>query len=213
MFSEGLAPVRAGAKFGYSDVKGDTVIAPQFDFAARFAEGLAAAGIGSKQGYIDKNGMFVLVPQFEIADLAVFSEGLAAVRIGEFIAGKWGYMNKSGKVVIQPQFDAAGPFSDGLAVVANGGKWGYIDKSGNLVIPLQYASGSSFGDGLAAVKTGDLAGARKDIQRLSAIQGSLLEQKIAYWATVVEVQRRSATAWLALLSDPRAMPSPTSPAG
>src|SRR5437762_8660860 len=93
MFSEGLAPVRAGAKFGYSDVKGDTVIAPQFDFAARFAEGLAAAGIGSKQGYIDKTGMFVLVPQFEIADLSIFSEGLAAVRIGEFIAGKWGYID------------------------------------------------------------------------------------------------------------------------
>src|SRR5436305_14146184 len=64
MFSEGLAPVRAGAKFGYSDEKGDTVIAAQFDFAARFANGLAAAGLGGKQGYIGRTGVRRREPQF-----------------------------------------------------------------------------------------------------------------------------------------------------
>ncbi len=155
MFDGGLAPVRMGGKFGYADTKGDMVIAPQFDFAGRFSEELAAAGIGSRQGYIDKSGMFVLSPQFEIADLSPFSEGLAPVRIGEFVAAKWGYIDKQGNVVIQPQFDAAGPFSDGLAVAAIGGQWGYIDRTGNVVVAMQYASAGSFADGLAAVRTGD----------------------------------------------------------
>ena len=65
--------------------------------------------------------------------------------------------------------------------------------------PYPYTEANTqFARALGKVRTGDLAGARKDIQRLSQIQGALLEQKIAYWATAVEVQRRAATAWLTL---------------
>ena len=65
--------------------------------------------------------------------------------------------------------------------------------------PFPYTeSNTQFARALGKVRTGDLAGARKDIQRLSAIQGTLLEQKIPYWATAVEVQRRAASAWLTL---------------
>ena len=106
-------------------------------------------------GYIDKTGQFTIAPQLDIVDLFSFSEGLAAVRIGEFVEGKWGYIDKQGMLVIQAQFDTAGPFHDGLAVVANDRKFGYIDKTGKIVIPLQFASGGSFSDGLAAVRVGD----------------------------------------------------------
>ncbi len=163
LFAEGLAPVRVGGKFGYTDTKGDLAIIAQFDFATRFSEGLAGAGVGAKVGYIDKSGNFVVVPQFGVADLAPFSEGLAAVRIGEFIAGKWGYIDKKGNVIIQAQFDAAGPFSDGLAVAAVGNQFGYIDKAGMVVIPMQYASAGSFSDGLAAVRMGDVVTGRRVI--------------------------------------------------
>jgi tetratricopeptide (TPR) repeat protein len=65
--------------------------------------------------------------------------------------------------------------------------------------PFPYTEANTqFARALGKVRTGDLAGARKDIQRLSAIQGTLLEQKIAYWATAVEVQRRAASARLTL---------------
>src|SRR5262245_834004 len=46
-FSEGLAPVRIGGKFGYVDTQGEVVIPPQFDFANPFSEGVAAAGAGN----------------------------------------------------------------------------------------------------------------------------------------------------------------------
>src|SRR5258705_7792584 len=146
-FSEGLAAIRAGAKYGYIDKQGTIVIKPQFDFAGLFSEGLAGVGIGSKVGYIDKQGNFVITPPFAIANLFSFSEGLAAVRVGEFLTGKWGYIDKQGKVVIKPQFDSVGPFSDGLAVAGVDDKWRYIDQQGQFVIKPQFTSAGSFSDG------------------------------------------------------------------
>src|SRR5258706_6137309 len=101
-FSEGLAAIRVGAKYGYIDKQGTIVIKPQFDFAGLFSEGLAGAGIGSKVGYIDKQGTFIITPSFAIANLFSFSEGLAAVRIGEVLTGKWGYIGKQGMILVKP---------------------------------------------------------------------------------------------------------------
>src|SRR5215467_1047535 len=114
IFSDGLASVRIGAKFGYIDTKGNVAIKPQFDFAGPFAEGVAHAGIGPKVGYVDKTGNFVITPNLQIVDLFAFSEGLAAVRVGEYLSGKWGFIDKQGKLVIPAQYEGAGSFSDGL---------------------------------------------------------------------------------------------------
>lgn len=85
-----------------------------------------------------------------------FSEGLAAVRMGDYETGKWGFIDTTGKEVVPCQFDAVQPFSEGLAAVCkgdpyDGGKWGFIDKTGKEVIPCQYLSAGDFHDGLAKV--------------------------------------------------------------
>jgi hypothetical protein len=54
-----------------------------------------------------------------------------------------------------------------------------------------------FARSLGASRTGDTTGASKDIERLSSIQRSLALAKENYWATQVEIQRRTASAWLA----------------
>lgn len=54
-----------------------------------------------------------------------------------------------------------------------------------------------FARSLGASRSGDAAGARKDFEQLSSIQKALAEGKENYWATQVEIQRRSAAAWLA----------------
>jgi hypothetical protein len=54
-----------------------------------------------------------------------------------------------------------------------------------------------FARSLGASRSGDTASASKDIERLSSIQRSLAEAKETYWATQVEIERRSAAAWLA----------------
>jgi hypothetical protein len=52
-----------------------------------------------------------------------------------------------------------------------------------------------FARALGAARSGDVAGARKDVERLEALRD---QTKIPYWATQIEVQRRAASAWTAL---------------
>jgi len=54
-----------------------------------------------------------------------------------------------------------------------------------------------FARSLGASRSGDTAAASKDIERLTIIQKSLADAKENYWATQVEIQRRTAAAWLA----------------
>jgi len=76
-FSEGMAAVRLGGKWGYIDLAGDTVIAPQFDLAGQFTEGLAEVLISDQVGVIDLAGEFVTAHRFKRA-VALTSQVLIA---------------------------------------------------------------------------------------------------------------------------------------
>jgi len=78
----------------------------------------------------------VIEPKFDIAKS--FSEGLAAVRIGDNRTGRWGYIDKKGEMAIEPRFGRPiDSFTRGLALVrVRHGAWakeGYIDKTGKYV--------------------------------------------------------------------------------
>jgi hypothetical protein len=162
-FSDGLALVKMGEKWGYLEKTGATAIDPQFDGAAPFSEGLAAVRMGDKHGYIDTKGVLVIPVGFDEA--WHFSGGLAAVKSGK----TWGYVDKQGKMVIEPRFEAkrevrkiAGikvdidfnefsDFHEGLAAVNVGGQWAYMDKEGKTVIKPRFDRAVGFSEGLAAV--------------------------------------------------------------
>jgi hypothetical protein len=118
-FSEGLAGVVVGNKFGFINKKGEMVIAPGFtprrgDYAwsgivatSRFSEGLApvtisnASEINKVYGYINPKGDFVIAPQFMGAQ--IFSEGLALVAKWEPKTNevtKVGWIDKTGQWVV-----------------------------------------------------------------------------------------------------------------
>jgi hypothetical protein len=61
-FSEGLAPVSKGNKWGYIDQSEKVVINFEFEKAEPFSEGLAEVWIGNKYGYIDKTGKYIWKP-------------------------------------------------------------------------------------------------------------------------------------------------------
>jgi hypothetical protein len=95
-FSDGLALVSFGGKYGYIDRHGKIAIAPQFDDAGEFSDGLARAGMGARFGFIDKQGKFAINPQYD--RVGAFEDGLAPVWIGN----RQGYIDKNGKFVWNP---------------------------------------------------------------------------------------------------------------
>jgi WG containing repeat len=61
-FSEGLAVVHRGGRWGYIDKTGKFVIQPLFGQAYNFSGGLALVIVGNRVGYIDKTGRFIWNP-------------------------------------------------------------------------------------------------------------------------------------------------------
>lgn len=107
-----------------------------------------------KCGYLDEN--FNEVIPLIYTGIKRFSEGLAAVKTGNWANGKWGFINKKGELVIPCLFDKTFPFSDGYAKVVLNGKWCFIDKEGNEKVELsQYDGSTSFHAGFAAVSLKD----------------------------------------------------------
>lgn len=120
--------------------------------------------VGGKWAFIDNTGAIKIEPRFDnvrtprrYGTADVFSEGLAAVAVGENDDEKWCYIDTSGAMVIEPRFDYAGSFSEGLAAVGHRTgmdgdlymEFGYINTSGTLVIPIERNTASSFSEGLA----------------------------------------------------------------
>jgi WG containing repeat len=122
-FSEGLAAVKIGGKWGYIDDQGSLVIPPKFAGAWFFSDGLASVKLTERSplwGFIDRKGDVVIQPQFGMP--LRFSEGLIE-GYGEknnILNIPLGYMDKSGKYVVR--LDEQGmeiqflvEFSEGLA--------------------------------------------------------------------------------------------------
>jgi WG containing repeat len=108
-------------------------------------------GVNRQFGFVDKSGKYVIDAKFD--DAFCFSEGTAAVRIGDAERGLWGFIDTTGKFVLDRQWGFAYAFKDGTASVATAGgltrKWGVIDRTGQTVIPLEFPELLRFHDGLA----------------------------------------------------------------
>lgn len=163
-FSEGLAcysPADSG-KFGFIDLNGKTIVAPQYKNVGDFSEGLAwfQSTDNHKYGYIDRSGKVVITPQFVWA--WDFSEGLAQVELEN---GKKGFIDCSGSLVMSPQFKDTSRyeyrmsrFNNGVCSVALYDKperfagFGYIDRSGRWIGSRLFKSAYPFVRGHALVE-------------------------------------------------------------
>jgi len=158
-FHGGFAAVRTREGWGFVDKRGKFISPKFYEHVEEFSEGLAAVadkiGTKAKYGFINETGEVViplrfdprLGPHSQPGGLGRFTEGLAAVRIGNI----YGYIDHKGNVVISPRFREAAEFSEGLASVTTiDGQKGYIDKAGHFAIKLS-GSGGQFNEGLATV--------------------------------------------------------------
>ncbi|MBP0009275.1 WG repeat-containing protein [Roseofilum sp. Belize Diploria] len=158
-FSEERVVIWSNGRYGYLDNQGNAIVEPQFEQADRFSDGLAVVRLNGVYGCIDRTGNLVLETPHRIQK---FSEGLAAIEMGEAWEKKWGYIDQTGDIAIAPQFygledvrdrpySPVEPFSEGLAMVRFGPKCGFIDRTGTFVIPPHFSDASSFSHGLARV--------------------------------------------------------------
>lgn len=144
-FSEGLAPVRMGERWGFIDKKGMIAIPPVFHDAEPFSEGLALIRQNGLYGFIDRAGKVIIAPQFKYAES--FAEERAVVSdVGA--SGPFYYINKLGQQPFPNRYFLASHFYKGLAHVQlksadskdsnenslyTPGKFAYINSSGKEV--------------------------------------------------------------------------------
>ncbi|MDZ8187024.1 MAG: family 10 glycosylhydrolase [Nostoc sp. ChiSLP02] len=148
-FSENMAVVKMGYKYGYIDKTGKLVTRLQFNSAAPFSEGLALVKFNDKYVYIDKT--IKIKTQLQFDDAKSFSLGMAAIKMFD----KWGYIDKTGAIGIAAQFDDAKSFSEDRAAVKMADKWGFINQNSEILIDYKFDDVTSFSEGFALVKLGN----------------------------------------------------------
>ncbi len=110
-----------------------------------------------KYALVDCEAEPVTEPLFDV--VRDFSEGLAAVRMGD----SWGYIDTRGRLRIPCRYDEAKAFSAGLAAVRihedstgahpHDARWGYVDTEGDVVIAPQFYRASAFQGDCAQIET------------------------------------------------------------
>ena len=158
IFTDGLAAVYTGGKWGFVNSGGTAVVPARYDNFQRFNEGFAPVAVGDwttgmNWGFINTSGNEIVSPRY--FQLQAFSEGFAPFAVGDWESHTWGYVNTSGTEVIPARFGNARGFSGGLAAVYIDGMWGFINTSGNEVVPPRYAWVGDFSDDRAPVQSGN----------------------------------------------------------
>lgn len=164
-FSEGMAGVQVGEEGGFIDHTGQLQFKVPLDVSDGFHDGVVLVQSGGEGTYFNRAGRRLPTPDLIRGSSESFSEGMAAVQIGE----KWGFIDTTGTLAVPATFLAASSFSEGLAAVevpiemawCRGGsdgsrygtpkRYGYIDKSGKLVIPPLSDDPGAFSEGLASI--------------------------------------------------------------
>jgi hypothetical protein len=95
----GLARIKNGDRWGYSDKAGDVAFMNDSELIEDFFNGLARGKKSDKFGFYNTKMEWAIEPQFDGA--RDFKNGYAAVRSGEL----WGVIDKTGKWVIDPKFE------------------------------------------------------------------------------------------------------------
>lgn len=97
-FSEGLAPIKIGNKWGFIDKVGDIAIKPFADFVDNFSDNAAFFRCKDRSGFIDNKGTVIvsLHSQSKTILLPGFHKGICGIKEAD---GTWAYINKIGECI------------------------------------------------------------------------------------------------------------------
>ena len=136
-YTDGLAKVRKGDKWGFIDTNNTLIIPLIYDDASVFVGGKASVKLNGRWIEIDRNGNEIIknlnainadseATRSKYDNIYSISNGLVRVKKN----GKYGYIDKNGNEIIPPQFDIADDFKYNYAIVGNSGRYFYINKKG-----------------------------------------------------------------------------------
>jgi len=137
-FKNGLGIIKTQGKWGLYSVKGDFVIAPEYDKLDEYGEKYYVATKGETVTYFTQTGEILSVPDLTAENLRQRAVGLdcneGAARL-VLKDSKWGMVDKDGNVLIKPIHPLLTCYSEGVAWVPNDeeGAWCPIGPRGNRV--------------------------------------------------------------------------------
>ncbi|HAS42177.1 MAG TPA: hypothetical protein DCS93_16995 [Microscillaceae bacterium] len=159
-FSEGLAAVKIGGKWGYINPKGKLVIPAKYTAAASFSEGLAAVNMGKTGGFINKKNEVVIPPRKGYFNS--FSDGRAVYfkpsdkPNASPYETTYGFIDKTGKMVIAPTRhispNVTYTFFEGFCKVMDKESL-FINRNGKPLEMAKVSDAQDFSEGLAAVQS------------------------------------------------------------
>lgn len=185
-FHEGLALAANEDKYGFINIKADTIIPFNYNFSQTalkesfFKNGYAKVYQKGKTGLIDSLGNRIFPAIFD--DLGYFSGTLIPVSKNN----KWGYADRKVNLVIPYNFESAENFVNGFALVKRNGKFGMIDSSGIAVIPFMYNEITPLDSNLFLVKDTAFGLINKENQQVLALEfahAELLNSKLIRFST------------------------------
>lgn len=183
-----------GARCGYIDRNGNTLIAPQFDWADLFVADRALVGSAGKYGVIDAMGRFAIAPVYD--SISQFDRGLALVLVGT----RLGAIDRDGKLVVPAEHGliirvaddaflvAEPPYAhphrqpnwriDRLSPYGYGKRWGIVASGGSWVVRPTFAQVSVSSDDLMGIFWAANSANRSTLWRLVGPDGTPVSNEL-----------------------------------
>jgi hypothetical protein len=137
-FSDEIARVKKGKKWGYIDIQGNPIIDIKYEAVQNnFTDGLAWVKLKNKYGYVNNKGEQVIPLKY--ANAYPFSDGCAAIVVKEKNKFLFGYINTSGNEIVEPIYEhSMAQFAHGRSAIKKDGKWAIINTKGAQITGFEY---------------------------------------------------------------------------
>jgi len=133
-FSNGLAWVQIGSRYGYINTSAQIAIPIDFDLAADFTNGYAPAKKNGSFGLLDTKGNAVIPFECQGIDTPT-PEGVFRVKKGKGNDGKWALYTVKNQPITSFSYNMIYPFEGKEARCVKDGKWGVLDIKGKEIVP------------------------------------------------------------------------------
>lgn len=141
-FSDGLAAAQdSNDKWGYINLNGEWVIAPQYDSVSDFKGDLTKVAIKNRAYVINREGKEVGDSFKRLRSVYSVTEDIIPDRYIIERNGKWGLFDGKLKEILPAEFDDMERWGDTqLVKIYKDDKYGLTDRDGNEILPVKYDS-------------------------------------------------------------------------